>query len=186
MKTLRALLRTLLIVAGLSGLAACSVAPPEGVVPVTGFEADRYLGRWYEIARLDHSFERGMTDVHATYRRLENGGIEVVNRGYDPARQAWKEAVGHALFLGDPGTASLKVSFFGPFYGGYHVVELDRDAYRWALVAGPSRDYLWILARERSIDDDVRDRLTARAGALGFDTAALIWVEQRQSAEPAQ
>ena len=96
-------------------LAACSTAPPDGVRPVTSFDIDRYLGRWYEIARLDHSFERGMSDVSATYQLQDDGSVKVINRGYDTQRQAWKEAIGRAVFIGDSHTASLKVSFFGPF-----------------------------------------------------------------------
>ena len=99
-------------------LSACSTAPPEGLRPVTSFDLNRYLGQWYEIARLDHSFERGMSDVSATYQLQEDGSVKVINRGYDTQRQAWKEAIGRALFVGDSSTGSLKVSFFGPFYGG--------------------------------------------------------------------
>lgn len=159
-------------------LAACSTAPPDGVRPVSSFEIDRYLGKWYEIARLDHSFERGMSDVNATYSLQDDGSVKVINRGYDTRRQMWKEAVGRAVFIGDPDTASLKVSFFGPFYGGYHVIALDQEHYRWSLVAGPSRDYLWILARERTLPTDVRDALVSKAQSLGFVTEQLIWVEQ--------
>ena len=161
-------------------LAACSVLPPKGVEAVSAFDADRYLGRWFEIARLDHSFERGLTDVSATYRRLPDGAIEVVNRGYSPERGAWQQTVGRALFIGEPAVASLKVSFFGPFYGGYHVVALDRQGYRWAMVIGPDRDYLWILARDRQLDPSIRDRLLALAAGLGIDVGRLIWVEHRR------
>jgi apolipoprotein D and lipocalin family protein len=161
-------------------LAACSTAPPEGVHPVSGFELDRYLGRWYEIARLDHSFERNMSDVNATYQLQDDGSVKVINRGYDTQRKAWKEAIGRALFIGDSATASLKVSFFGPFYGGYHVIALDQQNYRWSLVAGPNRDYLWILARDKTLPAAVREQLVSQAQALGFATDKLIWVEQSQ------
>ncbi len=157
-------------------LAGCSTAPPAGVQPVSGFELPRYLGQWFEIARLDHSFERGMRDVSATYSLREDGSVKVINRGYDTQKAAWKEAVGRALFTGDPGTASLKVSFFGPFYGGYHVIALDREHYRWAMVAGPDRDYLWILARDTRLSSEVRERLLTQAASLGFATDQLIWV----------
>jgi len=156
-------------------IAGCG-AVPEGLQPVGGFDAERYLGRWYEIARLDHGFERGLTHVTADYRRLDGGRLEVVNRGYDPGKEAWREARGGARFRGSPDVASLEVSFFGPFYGGYHVLLLDPD-YRYALVAGPSRDYLWILAREPQLDPAVRQRLSAAAAAWGFATDELIWVE---------
>lgn len=162
-------------------LAACATAPPDGVRPVTAFDLNRYLGQWHEIARLDHSFERGMRDVSATYSLQEDGSVKVVNRGYDTQRQAWKEAVGRAVFLGDSSTASLKVSFFGPFYGGYHVIALDQQHYRWSLVAGPDRDFLWILARDKSLPADVRERLLGEARALGFATERLIWVEHGRS-----
>ena len=162
-------------------LAACSTAPPEGLHPVTSFDLNRYLGQWYEIARLDHSFERGMSDVNATYQLQDDGSVKVINRGYDTQRQAWKEAIGRALFIGDPGTASLKVSFFGPFYGGYHVIALDQQNYRWSLVAGPDRDYLWILARDRTLPAEVREQLVSQARAAGFATDKLIWVDQKRA-----
>ena len=162
-------------------LAACSTAPPDGVRPVTSFDINRYLGQWYEIARLDHSFERGLSDVSATYQLQDDGSVKVTNRGYDTQRQAWKEAIGRALFIGDSNTASLKVSFFGPFYGGYHVIALDQLNYRWALVAGPDRDYLWILARDKTLPAEVREKLVSQARALGFATDKLIWVEQQRT-----
>ena len=158
-------------------LAACSTAPPDGVRPVTSFDTDRYLGRWYEIARLDHSFERGMSDVSATYQLQDDGSVKVINRGYDTQRQAWKEAIGRALFIGDSGTASLKVSFFGPFYGGYNVIALDRE-YRHALVCGPDRDYLWILSRTPTISDEMKQQMLAVATREGFEVNKLIWVKQ--------
>jgi apolipoprotein D and lipocalin family protein len=162
-------------------LAACSTAPPAGVRPVTSFDINRYLGQWYEIARLDHLFERGMSDVNATYQLQDDGSVKVINRGYDTQRQVWKEAIGRALFIGDSSTGSLKVSFFGPFYGGYHVIALDQQDYRWSLVAGPDRDYLWILAREKTLSAEVREQLLSQARALGFATDKLIWVDQRRS-----
>jgi apolipoprotein D and lipocalin family protein len=174
----RNLLLALLIAAG---LAACSVAPPAGVAVVTQFDLARYEGRWYEIARLDHAFERGLTDVTAMYTRQPDGSVKVVNRGYDPQESRWREATGRAEFIGAPTTASLKVSFFGPFYGGYNVVELDRAGYRWAMVLGPDRDYLWILARERTLPEDVRRLLVDRAAALGVNVDKLVWVSQTRT-----
>ena len=159
-------------------LCGCAVAPPSGVTPVTGFELERYLGKWYEIARLDHSFERGLSDVTATYRPRDDGGVRVLNRGYDGRAGVWKEAEGRAYFIGEPAVGSLKVSFFGPFYGGYHIVALDRTDYAWAMISGPSRDYLWILARTRQLPSSVLDDLLRQAKALGFATDQLIWVKQ--------
>ena len=176
MSTIRATLALLFILT----LAACSTAPPEGVRPVTSFDLNRYLGQWYEIARLDHSFERGMSDVSANYQLQDDGSVKVTNRGYDTQRQAWKDAIGRALFTGDSSTASLKVSFFGPFYGGYHVIALDQQNYRWALVAGPDRDYLWILARDKTLPAGIREQLISQARALGFATDKLIWVDHKR------
>jgi apolipoprotein D and lipocalin family protein len=107
-------------------LAGCT-GIPDGIKPVSGFKIERYPGKWYEIVRLDHSFERGLSDVTANYRTRPDGGIDVLNRGYDTKNGAWREANGIAYFLGGPDIASLKVSFFGPFYGGYHVMALDPD-----------------------------------------------------------
>jgi len=164
----------------LVGLAGCAVAPPPGVTPVTDFDLDRYLGRWYEIARLDHPFERGLSQVSATYGLREGGGVQVLNRGYDERTGVWKEAEGRAFFIGDPRVGSLKVSFFGPFYGGYHIIALDQAQYTWALIAGPSRDYLWILARSQRLPPEVREKLLQQAQALGFATDQLIWVQHHQ------
>jgi apolipoprotein D and lipocalin family protein len=162
-------------------LAACSTAPPEGIRPVTSFDLNRYLGQWYEIARLDHVFERGMSDISANYQLQDDGSVKVINRGYNTLRQVWKEAIGRALFVGDSDTASLKVSFFGPFYGGYHVIALDQQNYRWSLVAGPDRDYLWILSRDKTLPAEVREQLVSQAKALGFATDKLVWVEQKRA-----
>lgn len=173
-------MKQMILLSLLLGLGACAVAPPDGVTPIAGFELNRYLGVWYEIARLDHSFERGLSNVTARYSPREDGGIRVLNRGYDDRAGTWKEAEGRAYFIGEPTVGSLKVSFFGPFYGGYHLVALDQADYSWAMVSGPSRDYLWILARTRSLPPAVRDELLEQAKALGFATERLIWVEQNR------
>lgn len=165
MKKLAMLLSLLLT--GCTGL-------PAGVTPVDKFELHRYLGRWYEIARLDHSFERGLTHVTADYALREDGGLRVTNRGYSATEGRWKEAVGRAYFVQTPDRGYLKVSFFGPFYGAYVIVDLDREDYRHALVCGPNRDYLWILSRTPVLAAEVKQRLVTRAAALGFDTSGLI------------
>jgi apolipoprotein D and lipocalin family protein len=164
----------LLLLALLTGC----VAVPEGLQPVSGFQPERYLGTWYEIARLDHSFERGMSRVTAEYRQRDDGGLDVANRGYLADSKTWKQALGKAYFVQSPDIGYLKVSFFGPFYGSYVVFELDRQDYRYALVSGPDRSYLWLLARNPTLDAATRDRLVARATALGFDTRQLIFVDQ--------
>ena len=158
-------------------LAGC-VGMPDGVRPVTGFDLDRYLGTWYEVARLDHSFERGLTRVTAEYSLREDGGVRVVNRGYNPADGQWDEAVGKAYFVEDEDTGYLKVSFFGPFYGAYVIFELDQDDYQYAFISGPSTSYLWLLSRTPSVSPDVMNRFLERSAALGFDTDELIIVDQ--------
>lgn len=161
-------------------LAGCaSTQPPAGVQAVTPFELARYQGRWYEIARMDHSFERGMSDVSATYTPQPDGSVRVLNRGYDGEQGRWREAIGRAVFTGATSTGSLKVSFFGPFYGGYHVAAMNQN-YHWSLVIGPDRSYCWILARERQLTPEQRSSILASARDLGIDTTALIWVSQQR------
>jgi apolipoprotein D and lipocalin family protein len=168
------LLLAVLTLAGCTGV-------PDGVTPVRGFQAERYLGTWHEIARLDHGFERGLSDVSATYARRDDGGIDVLNRGFDPAKGAWREARGRAYFLEGPEVGSLKVSFFGPFYGGYHVMALDPD-YNWSMVAGPDHGYFWILARAPSLPEATLKDLLDRARQAGFDLSGLIRVEHGRAA----
>lgn len=159
------------------GLIGCAGAP-DGIVAVKGFDLHRYLGSWYEIARLDHSFERGLINVTAAYSMADDGTVRVLNRGYDPERKRWKEATGKARFSSSPDIGQLKVSFFGPFYGGYNIIELDHVAYSYALVCGPSRAYLWILSRDPRLKVEVRNRLVEKARELGFDTNKLVFVSQ--------
>lgn len=109
----------------------------------------------------------------ATYSLREDGGVRVINRGYDPEEQTWDEAEGRAYFIDDDDIGRLKVSFFGPFYGGYNILALDDD-YQWALVSGPNRDYLWILSRTPDMDSEVENRLRKRAAELDFPTDELI------------
>lgn len=149
---------------------------PDGVEAVRGFDAERYLGTWYEVARLENRFERGLTRITANYSRRDGGGLEVVNRGFDAATGEWREARGRAKFAGPSDVAMLKVSFFGPFYAGYNVVDLD-PTYSHALVVGANRSYLWILSRQPDPPREVVERLVARAAALGFDTRSLVFVE---------
>jgi apolipoprotein D and lipocalin family protein len=151
---------------------------PDRVTPETGFELPRYLGKWYEIARLDHSFERGLTRVSAEYSLRDDGGVKVINRGYSKEDAQWKQAEGKAYFVNGPDEGYLKVSFFGPFYGAYVIFELDQQDYQYSYVCGPNLSYLWLLSRKPVVDAGVIDRFVDRAKQLGFDTGQLILVEQ--------
>lgn len=149
---------------------------PSGVQPVKNFEISRYLGKWYEIARLDHSFERGLSNVTADYSLREDGMVRVINRGYSLENNRWKSATGKAKFVRTPDEGFLKVSFFGPFYGSYIVFELDHEGYQYGLVSGPNKDYLWILARQPVLTDATRTALLQKAKNIGFATEELLFV----------
>jgi len=170
-------MRKLLLTIFLVFLTGC-LGYPETVTPVSGFNLSRYLGTWYEIARLDHSFERGLERVTAEYVLRDDGGVRVINRGYDIRQDRWKTAEGRAYFVESPDKGYLKVSFFGPFYGSYVVFELDQKDYRYAFVSGPDRSYLWLLSRTPAIDAALLARFVETAGQKGFDTKQLIYVNQ--------
>lgn len=160
-----------------------SLGMPKGVEPVDQFIIERYLGTWYEVARLDHSFERGMSHVTATYSMRKDGGVKVVNSGYLTAKQKTKSATGKAYFVNRPDQAHLKVSFFGPFYGSYVVYELG-DHYDYAFVSGPDTSYLWLLSRTPTISPQLAEHFKTSAAKLGFDTDKLIWVDQSKPNSP--
>jgi apolipoprotein D and lipocalin family protein len=170
--TLRVTLAFLLGV-GLSGCLGSS----EKFETVNGFDLERYMGTWYEIARLDHRFERGLNQVTATYSLRDDGGVKVINRGFKVDKGDWDEAEGKAYFRGDPDIGELKVSFFGPFYGDYNIVALDEEDYQWSLVAGPSKSYLWILSRTPNLDSEVYSELISIASDAGFAVDDLIEVD---------
>jgi len=169
--------RSLILMAAASLLAGC-LAIPDGVEPVTGFDVDRYTGTWYEVARLDHRFERGLSNVTASYSLQDDGTVKVVNRGYSLEDQSWDDAFGKASFVEAPDLGYLKVSFFGPFYGAYVVFELDKQDYQYAFVAGNTTSYLWLLSRTPTVSDELRQRFIDKITALGFDDDGLIWVDQ--------
>lgn len=164
------------------GLLGC-LGAPEGVTPVKDFDLDRYLGKWYEVARLDHSFERGLNGVTAEYSMREDGGVRVMNSGVVTPAEGFSgaeersEAEGRAYFVEGTDLGYLKVSFFGPFFGSYIVFELDTDTYQYAFVAGNNTNYLWLLARTPEVSDEVMARFIARSSALGFATDELIFVQ---------
>jgi apolipoprotein D and lipocalin family protein len=158
----------------LTGLYGCSTIP-DGAVAVSPFDKARYLGTWYEIARLDFKYERDLNNTTATYSLNPNRTIKVDNQGYNTKTSAWEQAIGKAKFVGEDNTAMLKVSFFGPFYAGYNVIALD-DEYKYALIAGESLKYLWILSRETTVPDDIKARYLKIAEEIGYHTADLVWV----------
>jgi apolipoprotein D and lipocalin family protein len=151
---------------------------PDNVRPVDNFEVNKYLGKWHEIARLDHSFERGLEKVTAEYSLRSDGGIDVKNRGFSTTDNEWNDAEGKAYFVNDPSKGYLKVSFFGPFYGSYVVFELDAEDYQYAFVSGPDLSYLWLLSRTPEVSDEVVSKFIEKSKSLGFDTDSLIMVKQ--------
>lgn len=158
-----------------TGLFSCATIP-KGVVAVKPFYKERYLGLWYEIARLDFKFERNLNNTTATYSINENGTIKVDNQGYNTKKEEWSQAIGKAKFVGAENTGMLKVSFFGPFYAGYNIIAID-DEYRYALIAGENIKYLWILSRETNIPPGVKDKYLKLAEELGYNTSDLLWVK---------
>ena len=160
-------------------ISAC-LGMPENIHPVKNFEIKKYLGKWYEIARLDHSFERGLDNVTAEYSLRPDGGVDVTNRGFSATNNEWNQASGKAYFVDDSSLGYLKVSFFGPFYGSYVVFELDKENYQYAFVSGPDLSYLWLLSRTPELPEGIVDRFIERATSLGFDTDELIMVMQSQ------
>lgn len=166
---LRLLVLCLFLLSGCTGI-------PKGIDPVTGFDLQKYYGKWYEVARLDHRFERGLQNVTAEYSALDNGFVQVKNRGFSVEKQQWSEAIGRARFKSDPEAGHLLVSFFGPFYASYVIFELDD--YQQAYVVGNNRKFLWFLSRKPVVSDADKEKFLQKTRESGFDTSELIWVEQ--------
>jgi len=166
---------SLLTILFMTGIVSCT-SIPKGAVAVKPFDVNKYLGKWYEIARMDFRFERNLNNTTANYSLNENGSIKVDNQGYNYVKKEWAQAIGKAKPAGQSDEARLKVSFFGPFYSGYNVIALDKD-YQYALIAGENLKYLWILSRETSVPDEVKSSYLKIAQDLGYDISALIWVE---------
>lgn len=177
MKLLRLSLKTTFMICCMTVLFNACRTIPLGVVAEKSFEKEKYLGKWYEIARFDFRFERNLNNTTAHYSLNSDGTIKVVNRGYNYVTHEWKESVGKAKFVGDTTEAKLKVSFFGPFYSGYNVIAIDPD-YQYALVSGKSMKYLWILAREKTIPETVKSKYVEIARYYGYPVEDLIWVQQ--------
>lgn len=125
---------------------------PANAKAIRPFDIGKYLGKWYEIARLDHRFERNLNNVTAEYTQVKDGNVSVLNRGFNTKTKKWEQAEGKAEPVGDEDEARLKVSFFGPFYAGYNVIAIDPE-YQYALVAGENLKYLWILSRDTAVPE---------------------------------
>ena len=149
---------------------------PQGVTAVKPFDTNKYLGKWYEIARLDFKYERNLNNVTADYSLKDNGKIKVDNKGYNFKKKEWEQSIGKSKYAGDKDKAKLLVSFFGPFYAGYNVIAIDKD-YKYALVAGDSFKNLWLLSRETSIPENTKQGYLQKAREIGYNTEALVWVE---------
>lgn len=158
-------------------LSGCTGVAP-GLVPVAGFDVDRYLGQWYEVARLDHSFERGLSNVTANYSVKDDGGIKVVNKGYSVEDSRWDTANGKAYFVDESNLGHLKVSFFGPFYGSYVVFYIDDVDYQYAYVGSYNKDYLWLLSRDKNVSEVQKKHFIEMTKSKGYDTDSIIWVDQ--------
>jgi len=156
-------------------LTSC-VGIPDNVTAIEGFDVNRYLGTWYEIARLDHRFERGLDNISANYSLRDDGGVNVLNKGWNTKDKEWSSAEGVGYFVDQPNIGRLKVSFFGPFYGGYNVIELDKQNYSYSVVTGPDKSYLWILSRTKQLPDTLQREIIGRLEKSGYATDKLIFV----------
>lgn len=182
MKTRNYLIGGTLLAAGTLMAINAMKTTPKGVTPVKPFDIKKYLGKWYEVARMRVLFERHMNHTTAEYSMNEDGSIKVVNRGYDVKKQKWNEITGRAVFAGAEDEACLKVSFFGPMYSGYNVIKLDPE-YKYALVAGKNRHYLWLLSREKDVPPHIRKEYLKTALDLGFNISHMVWPEQFEPGE---
>lgn len=169
---------TMLSLIAISILGSCR-SIPKGATAVKPFDSKKYIGKWYEIARLDFRFEKNLNNTTADYSLNDNGSIKVLNRGYNYKTNKWKQAVGKAKFVSATDEAKLKVSFFGPFYSGYNVIGIDAE-YRYALVAGKNLKYLWLLSREKTMPENIKRDYLQTAKDLGYDISALVWVEHNK------
>jgi apolipoprotein D and lipocalin family protein len=145
---------------------------------VKSIDLNKYAGKWYEIARLPNKFEEGLECVTANYTLLENGKVEVLNQGHLVTNHSKiKSAKGKAYIPDKTESGKLKVTFFWPFYGDYWIIDLGED-YEFALVGDPSRKYLWILCRQKKIDEKNYLRLLESAKMNGFDISKIQKIDQ--------
>ena len=171
-------MKTTLITSILVGLCGVASARQIDNSTITAFDLERYLGKWYEVARYDHAFERGLVGTTAEYTRRGDGKIKVLNSGYlDTLDGSYQQSVGKAKPNSNGKPGQLRVSFFGPFYGDYYILDLAPD-YSYSVVGSSSPRYLWILSRTPHLSPEVKMRIVDNLQRRGYDTDKLIWVEQ--------
>lgn len=175
---LKKLVPAVIVGAGTAAVLWYTLRPniPSGAFGVSNFKIENYLGDWFEIARMDYKFEKNLINTKAHYELREDGLIKVINSGYNVNKDEWEEVTGKAKFAGDPDIAELLVSFFGPFYAGYNVIALEED-YKYALVAGRTLDYMWILSREKTIPKHIKKAFLHNAENVGYNISRLTWVK---------
>ncbi|MBD1428422.1 MULTISPECIES: lipocalin family protein [Sphingobacterium] len=169
----------LLLTAAAAGTVIYNIwKPVKSTLPVIkDFELEKYLGEWYEIARLDFFWEKGLKNVKANYSLNEDGSIKVINSGVKIKDNKLKQSVGKAKFLGEPNEGALKVSFFGPFYSGYNIMHIGGN-YEYALVFGENLDYMWILSRTKTITPELQAKYLEYARTAGYAVEELVWTIQ--------
>ena len=168
-------LKIILTITMLSLLFGCKTKSP--LSTVDDVDLKKYMGKWYEIARFDHSFERNLKCVSATYSLQENGKVKVLNEGFNSKKEKWESANGIAKVPNSSKPGEIKVSFFRPFYGDYFVIKLDEE-YKHVLVGSPTRDYLWVLSRSQSMDKETYNQYLIYAKENGFDVSKLELIPQ--------
>lgn len=174
-----ALLATGALVAGVALAMKSMTRIPKGVEAVKPFDINKYMGKWYEIARMDYFFEKNLNNCTAEYSMDKDGEIKVINRGYNYKKNRMEESEGKAEFVDSPDEARLKVSFWGPFYSAYNVIAIDKD-YKNALVAGKDMKHMWLLSRESKMAEETIEYFLQQAESYGYDTSKLIWVDQNE------
>ncbi|MEN2402270.1 lipocalin family protein [Flavobacterium sp. MC2016-06] len=157
-------------------LYSCKTTIPKNATAVDNFDQAKYLGKWYEIARLDFKYEKDLNNTTAEYSLNDNGTIKVDNKGYNVIKDKWEKSVGKARYVTKDNIGMLKVSFFGPFYSGYNIIAIDED-YKYALIAGESLKYMWILSRETTIPENIKAAYLKKAQEIGYNTSDLVWVK---------
>ena len=184
--TLQPILQPLTIALVLAFLSLSLKAGPSHVEPLSDFKLESYLGTWHEIARIENSIEEGLSNVTASYYLKKNGTIKVINKGFNDEDGEWEEAEGRAYFNSEENIAHLDVTFFWPFYVDYIVFQFEDSENGYAFVTSDSTDYLWLLAREPTVDEELIERFLKLAKKMNFNTDELIFVSQERYIQQAE